>query len=155
MRSLTQHSEKGNDGGLTLIEVLVALLLLSFVGLGSISLMTVALKQNKLASRRSEATSLAVERLENITAQKFQGSSDYANYARPGESVVAGPPATLTSVYGAISGFPAFQRVVTLTYNVPVAGMLEAKVDVSWRDQQQGIKTHTLITYLHSALDAR
>jgi len=143
------------ERGLSLIEVLVALLLLSFVALGSVSLLTVSLKQNKLAGRRSEATSLALERLDNIMAQEFQGSTTYANYALPGEVVLAGPPATLTSNYGTIPGFPAFERVVTLDYNVPVSGMLKAKVQVNWRDRQQGIKTHTLITYLHPALDSR
>ncbi len=153
MRAIAGARE--SERGLTLVEVLVSLLLLSFVALSSMSLITVVLKQNKLAGRRTEATSLAVERIDNLTAREFQSSANYLEYKLVGETAAAGPPQTLTSDFGGIPGFPAFRRVVTLEYNVPVAGMLKAKVAVSWVDRSQGLKSHALTTYLHAALDAR
>jgi prepilin-type N-terminal cleavage/methylation domain-containing protein len=154
MTTRTLTSSPVTDAGFSLVEVLVALALLSFIGLGSVALMSVVIRQDKLAGRRGEATSLAVERLENIEALPFQDSASYTAYALPGETAAAGPPRTLTAAFGAVPGFPSFQRVVTLEYNVPVAGMLKAKVDVTWRDLQQGVKTHTLVTYLHPSLDS-
>ena len=143
------------DGGMTLIEVLVSLLLLSFVIVGAVSLITLAMKQNKLAGKRSEATSLAVERIDSLTARPFRAAADYTLYQLPGEVANAGPPRTLTANYGSIEGYPGFRRRLTLVYDVPAAGMLEAKVDVSWVDRTQGEKTQTLVTYLHPMLETR
>ena len=141
------------ERGFTLVEMLVSILLLAFVALGSVSLLTVSLHQNKLAGKRSVATSLAAERIEELTSQRYQPSETFQNYEVPGEVSATGPPATLTADYGAIPGNPEFRRVLTLNYNVPVAGMLQVVSEVSWEDLMQGEKRHTLITYVHPGLE--
>ena len=59
----------------------------------------------------------------------------------------------LTTAYETIPGFPRYRRVVTLTYDSPEAGLLKAKVQIFWQDQQQGEKEHALLTFLHPDLD--
>ena len=144
-----------SERGMTLVEVLLSLALLSFVVLGSISLLTVSTRQNNLAKNRSIATNLAAERLDHLTATSYHDAADYAAYLLPGETGTDGPPATLTTNYGAIAGFPEFKRRVTLTYDAPTAGLLSAKVEVFWKDLQQGEKQHTLLTFLHRDLERR
>jgi len=80
-------------------------------------------------------------------------SSTYTEYRLPEETAAAGPPQTFTTAYGAVPAHPEFSRVVTLTYNSPVTGMLRVQTTVSWVDRQQGTKTHVMVTYLHPKLE--
>lgn len=143
----------GSAKGFTLVEALVSVALLGFVAMGVMGLLSTVIRQNKLAKERSTATALASERLNEITAQPFRASVDYLRYKLPEESATPGPPATLTTDYGQLPGFPDFRRVVTLTYDVPVAGMLRVQTEVFWQNRQQGVKSHEMVTYLHPALE--
>ena len=141
------------QSGLTLLEILLSLLLLSLVIIGSLALVSISSGQNKLAQNRSVATSLAAERLDLLTSVAFSGAADYADYALPGETGAAGPPPTLTADYGSIPDFPEFRRVLTLEYDSPAAGLLKAKVDVFWQDPRQGAKSHSLLTLVNPVLE--
>jgi prepilin-type N-terminal cleavage/methylation domain-containing protein len=142
------------ESGLTLVEVLVALLILSFVALGTISLLGISIKQNKLALERSLATGLASGRLSQLMTLPFRPATDFADYQLPGEMVEDGPPATLASGFGEIPGYPDYRRVVTFEYDTPVTGMLRVRVDVFWWNLAQAQeKAHTMIVYLHPALE--
>jgi len=141
------------EQGLTLIEMLVSILLLAIVALGSASLLTVTVHQNQLAHTRSLATNLAAERIELLTSQTYEPTSTAQAYRLPDEVFDAGPPATFTSDYGTITGHEHFRRVMTLNYDVPVAGMLQVTTEVTWQDLKEGEKRHTLITYVHPALE--
>lgn len=141
--------------GMTLVEVLGAILLLAFVALGTASLTIYATRENKLATERTVATNLAAERIERLMALPYQGPAHYANYALPYEVVSAGPPKTFTADYGTIPGYERYRSVVTLNYDVPAAGMLQVIVDVSWNNVHQGVKTHRMIVFLHPGLEQR
>lgn len=143
---------RSDQRGLTLIEVMLSLMLLSFIAVGAFAMVTTTMHQNKQARLRSVATSLAAERIEDLTTRQFLSSTIFTGYALAGESTAAGPPPTLVADYGSITGHPDFRRVVSLSYNVPVGGMLRAEVSVSWRDSRQQEKTHSVITYLHPTL---
>lgn len=146
-------AERGGATGFTLVEVLVAVALLAFLVLGVMALLTTVVHQNKLAQQRSVATALASERISKLMAQPFRTAAAYAAYRLPDETASAGPPSTLTSDYGSIPGFPTFKRVVMLSYDVPVPGMLRVEAKVYWKDRQQGEKTHEMVTYLHPGLE--
>ncbi len=139
--------------GMTLVEVLIAMVLLGFVTLGSVSVLSATLNQNKLAQQRSLATNLAAERIELLTSERFRSAAAFATYAEPGEVAAAGPPGTLTADYGSIPGYPNFRRVLTLEYDTPYAGMLKVTSEVIWQDLKQGEKRHTLITLVHPGLE--
>jgi len=148
---MMRESEKG----LTLVEMMVTVVLLAIVVLGSASLLAQVFNQNKRARQRSLATYLAAERIDQITSLEYNTVADYLHYQLPGEAPAAGPPVTLTADYGAIPDFPAFRRVVTLTYDVPAAGMLQINSEVFWQDMHQGEKSHEMITYIHPRLEQR
>jgi prepilin-type N-terminal cleavage/methylation domain-containing protein len=141
------------EAGLTLIEVIAAIALLGLVAVGIATMLIASIRQNKLAEMRSIATGLAAERMQQIASLPFMGSANYTEYRLAEETAVAGPPATLTTGYGGIPAHPEFSRVVTLTYNSPVAGMLRVQTTVSWVDRQQGTKSHVIVTYLHPRLE--
>lgn len=143
----------GNRAGFTLVETLVSVALLAFVALGVMALLTAMVRQNKLAKERSMATALASERINLLTAIPFQTSSSYLKYRLPEETAAPGPPPTLTTDYGNVPGYPQFRRVVTLTYDVPATGMLRVEAELTWKNLQQGLKTHDMVTYLHPGLE--
>jgi prepilin-type N-terminal cleavage/methylation domain-containing protein len=144
-----------SERGVTLIEMMVTVVLLAAVILGSASLLTQVLHQNKLARHRSLATYLAAERIDRMTSLEFNTAADYLHYRLPEESASAGPPVRFTTDYGSIPDYPEFRRVVTLNYDVPTAGMLQITSEVFWEDLRQGEKSHELITYVHPRLEQR
>lgn len=147
-------SERANrESGLTLIEVLASLALLGIIAVGMMTLLVTSIRQNKLAEMRSIATGLASERAQQIVSHPYMPSGSYTEYKLPEETAAAGPPSTFTTNTGAIPSHPEFSRVVTLTYNSPVTGMLRVQTAVSWVDRQQGTKTHTIVTYIHPKLE--
>jgi type II secretory pathway pseudopilin PulG len=152
MRALPRRDADGS-AGFTLVETLVSVALLAFVALGVIALLTAVIRQNKLAKERSTATALASERINLLTALPFQTSGNYLKYRLPEETAAAGPPPTLTADFGRIPGYPQFRRVVTLTYDVPAPGMMRVEAELTWKNLQQGIKTHDMVTYLHPGLE--
>lgn len=146
-------TRRAGEQGLTMIEMLVSMLLLSFVALGAVSLLSATLHQNKLARYRSLATHLAAERIEQLTSQRWASAADYLNYQMDGEVVDAGPPITFTADYGTIDGHPEFRRILTLSYDTPFAGILYVVAEATWEDLLQGEKRHTMTTYVHPGLE--
>lgn len=138
---------------MSLVEVLVGLALLAFVALGSMSLLALSMRQTSTAGHRTVATNLAADRMDKLASHPFRSAAEYLDYQLPEETASAGPPATLTTDYGVISGYPGFRRVVTLDYGVPVTGMLRVETEVSWQELHAGQKTHALITYFHPELE--
>jgi prepilin-type N-terminal cleavage/methylation domain-containing protein len=141
------------ESGLTLIEVMASLALLGLVAVGIMTLLVASIRQNKLAEMRSIATGLASERVQQIISRPYMASSSYTEYKLPEETAAAGPPSTFTTNYGGVPAHPEFSRVVTLTYNSPVSGMLRVQTTVSWVDRRQGTKTHTVVTYVHPKME--
>lgn len=82
-RSVPPMSARGcRQSGASLIEVLIAVLLLSFGMLAMGGMMSVAVQQPKLASYRASATMIAVNHIERIRANAVgfnDGSYDLAN----------------------------------------------------------------------------
>ena len=141
------------ESGLTLIEVMASLALLGLVAVGIMTMLVVSIRQNKLAEMRSIATGLASERVQQIASHPYMASTSYTEYRLAEETAASGPPQTFTTNYGLVPAHPEFSRVVTLTYNSPVAGMLRVQATVSWVDRTQGTKSHVIVTYLHPRLE--
>jgi prepilin-type N-terminal cleavage/methylation domain-containing protein len=141
------------EGGFSLVEVLVALVILAFVALGVQGTLTAAIWQSRLAQERSEATDLAAARVNQLTSMAYQSAANFAAYKLPEETAVTGTPKTLTTATGSIPGFPQFSRTVTLKYDVPTTGMLAVQVDVNWTNRGQGVqKTHRVVTFIQPGL---
>lgn len=147
-----ENTGSGHERGMSLVEIMVSLAILSFLALSMISMFSSAAHLDKLAQERSVATSLASERIMQISSQPFASAANYTRYKRPEETAAAGPPATLTTGYGAIPDYPDYKRVVQLTYNVPTAGMLKVKTTVTWDHIGQGERSHEMITFIKQGL---
>ena len=137
---------------MTLVEVLVSLVVLAVISLSLISALTMAMNQGKLARQRSVATVLASARVQHILSLPFQTAANFAGYKLPEETAAAGPPIVLSTDYGQIPDHPDFKRVVVLTYDVPIAGLLTVESTVSWQHIVEGERSHQMVTYLDPGL---
>ncbi len=130
--------------GFTLIEVLLALVILSVALIGLAGLMATAIKSNALGKNTTFASNLAQERLEALkmtAAVNFDG-------AALGDPVASSNPLTGANPdsaedYGAISGYSSFRREVHITNGA--GGTVNSKdvaVRVVWRD---ALGTHSTV----------
>ena len=104
---------RNNNNGFTLMEVLVAMLILSVGLLGMAALITGIINSNKLSNRISTATVLAQDKMEDI---KRLGFSNAASETKVPMS----------------SPYDNYEREVTVTPNSPATGMSTVTVTVYW-----------------------
>jgi prepilin-type N-terminal cleavage/methylation domain-containing protein len=144
---------RSDQRGLTLIELVVSMGVLAFIALSVMTMITTSIHLDKLAQERSVATSLAAERVMQITSMRSQGAADYLNYLLPGETASAGPPPSFSTPYGGIPDYPEFRRTVTFDYDSPLSGMLTIEVEVFWTHVGGEERGHTMIEILDPRLD--
>lgn len=106
------------ERGFSLIEILVALFILTFAVLGTIGLLTSNIKNSRFAAQINEATTLAQDRLEALKNVAFSAVVA-ANY----------PDETLLDVNG-VSGSGIYSR--TTAINTTVTNLKPVAVTVSW-----------------------
>ena len=106
MKSMNMFNTR-NNSGFTLMEVLVAMLILSVGLLGMAALVTGIINSNKLSNRISTATVLAQDKMEDIkrigydnavSETKASMSSPYDNYEREVTVVDPSPAANMKTV---------------------------------------------------------
>ena len=114
-----------NNKGFTLIEVLVAMVILSVGLLGTAALITGIINSNKLSNRITNATTLAQDKMEEI---KRDGYSNAANEAR------------------AFLPFPddKYEREVTVVDASPAANMRTVTVTVYW-ESSKSVSLQTIL----------
>ena len=110
----TRKSEKG----FTLVEVLVAMVILSVGLLGMASLTVAIIHGNKLSNDLTTATTLAQDQMENIRRLGYSGTPT--------------TDTTTTENYNSISGYAAYKRVTITTVGSPATGMKTVSVKVYW-----------------------
>ena len=104
---------KNNDNGFTLIEVLIAILILSVGLLGMASLTVGIINGNRFSNDLTTATTLAQDKMEEIRGTSYS-------------SVVSETKAVLSSPYD------EYKREVTITDDSPATGMKTVIVKVYW-----------------------
>jgi type IV pilus assembly protein PilV len=101
------------NNGFTLIEMLIAIVILA-VGLLSMATLTGAIIQkNKLSNDLTAATTLAQDKLEDIRANGYASAVSETKTACTGD-------------------FSEYQREVTVNNDTPAAGMKQVTVKVYW-----------------------
>jgi len=129
----TQSSAKtlnANNKGFTLIEIMVAIVILSIGLLGMASLTVGIIKGNKLSSNLSTATTLCQDEMEDMRRLGYSGT-----------------PATTTTVtenYNTITDYGEYKRVTETTIASPAAGMKSITVTTYWDSDAHSVEVKTI-----------
>ena len=126
-------SDLRNNAGFTLIEILIATVILTIGSLGVASLTVSIMSGNSLSNRTTTATILAQNQMENIKNFGFAGTS------------AAGT--TLTENYNSISmtvgdtstNYPGYKRITSYTAVGSLTGMKNVTVTVYWKSDARSV----------------
>jgi len=116
--------------GFTLIEILIAMVIITIVSLGATTLTVGIMHGNSFSKRLTTATTLVQDRLEDV---KRLG---YAN---------VGTAAGIQN-YGTIANFSDYKRVVTVTNDIPADKMKTVNVKVYWDADQHSTEASTILS---------
>ena len=117
-----------NQRGFTLIEIMVAVTLLSIGLLGMAGLTVGIMRGNTLSNRVTTATALAQARMEDLKRVGYSGASAKAED------------------YNAISGYPLYKRDTVIDVDTPELGMKTVTITVSWNSDASSIAVETILT---------
>ena len=134
MRSLRRNYRKtfGNNQGISLLEVLVAMTLVSIAVLGMAGFSTVAIKGSALSQKMTKAVTLAQDSLEEIRRIGYRPSVfDQRSHIE---------------AYGTIPGEPLFERIVTTKPNTPATGLQTITVKVAWDSDRHSVSFSTILS---------
>ena len=110
-----------DNRGFTLIELLIAVFLLLTALLGVISTTAIVIKSNTLSKTMTTATTLAMDKMEQLKNTGYAALAGGADYADINSAVQT------TS-----SADTIYTRTWTVTNNSPAAGMKTIAVQVQW-----------------------
>ncbi|MHB8092531.1 MAG: prepilin-type N-terminal cleavage/methylation domain-containing protein [Syntrophales bacterium] len=110
------------ENGFTLIEIMIAIMLLVVALLGMVSVTTMVINGNALSKRMTTATTLAKDKMEDWKNMGYSGmaAGTEIDYAMAEGTVQA----AATGSY--------YKRTSTLTANSPAANMMSIEVKVEW-----------------------
>ena len=129
MRRILARHIKGVDSGFTLIEVLVALVVLTIGVLGISQASLAVVKANANNERRTIAISLVQSRLESIKRAAYAGATT----------------ASSTENYGTIANYGGYRRVTSVAFNTPATNMKTITVTVSWEQNHHALSASTIL----------
>jgi len=121
----------GSDGGFTLIEVLVAMVILSVGLLGMASLSIGIIKGNAFSKEISSATTCAREKLEEVEQLGFAGAPT-AN-------------TTVTEAHNSITEYPDYKRETITAVNTPATDMKTITITVYWDSDSHQVQLKTFL----------
>ena len=128
MRSLPLVRRRRYAKGFTLIEIMVAITLLSVGLLGMAGLTVGIMRGNTLSSEVTTATALAQAKMEDIKRIGYSGTTDSAED------------------YNAIAGYPLYKRDTVIDVDTPELGMKTVTITVSWDSDGSSIAVETILT---------
>ena len=126
-----QYIKKDRDNGFTLIEVLIAIVILSVGLLGMAALTVGIIKGNRFSNDLTTATTLAQDKMEDI---RREGYSD--------------TPATDTTTienYDSITDYALYKRQMVTVVDSPAANMKTITVTVFWESDDHSVEVKTIL----------
>src|SRR5262245_40587204 len=132
MRSMGRHiprRQMRTNNGFTLIEILVALVVLSIGMLGLTRVTVTTVNVNSSNKRHTIASTLVQDRLERVKKSGYAGATN----------------ASYTEGYGTIQAYNAYKRVTTIALNTPAANMRTVTVTVSWENDSHSLSATTIL----------
>ena len=130
-----------SEGGFTLLEVLMAIVLVSVALLSLAGLLTTTMINTNLGKNTTVAANLAQQKLESIkmnASVDFDSVTDSASASDP----VAAVNPDMVEDYGAISGYAQFRREVYITNGSSPVNSKDLAVRVVWVDK---LGTHSTL----------
>ncbi len=120
------------QGGFTLLEVLISVVILTVALLGMAALSVGIMRGNDLSERITLATTLAQDSLEDVYRRGFNNTPDTAT--------------TVTEDYGTITGFPLFKReTIVEPASSLIPQMKKVRVIVYWDKGQHKVQLDSFI----------
>lgn len=120
-----------NERGFTLLDNLLALVILSVLLLGLVGLATTVITGNAISKSRTVGLTLAQDKIEDARRSGY-------NYLLTENQTVADP-------YGSMTGYELFRRVTVTEVNTPGLGMQTVTVTVYWGDDAHSVTLSTLL----------
>ena len=126
-----KYIKEERDNGFTLVEIMVAILILTVGLLGMASLTVAIIKGNKLSADLTTATVLAQDKMEDLRRLGYSGipATDDTNTEAYG--TIADTSGTILPEYA------AYKRVTVTTVDSPAVGMKTITVTAYWKDPDQ------------------
>jgi prepilin-type N-terminal cleavage/methylation domain-containing protein len=119
-----------DTNGFTLIEVLIATVIITIASLGVASLTVGVIRGNAFSKRVTTAATLAQDRLEEIKR---------LGYSNAGMAVA-------TENYGTIANFSGYKRVTTVDNDTPASKMKTINVTVYWDSDKHSANVSTILS---------
>ena len=119
-----------NNSGFTLIETVIALLVLTIGLLGMASLAISVMQGNKSSNQISTATALAQDKMEELRGLGYKD--------------LPGSDSTVTE--NSVSGFPKYKRVVVTDVDWPAQFMKKVTVTVYWDSDKHSVENKMIIS---------
>ena len=118
---------RDNNSGFTLMEVLIAMVILTVGLLGMAALIAGIINSNKLSNRISTATVLAQDKMEDIKRIGYDNAGGGAED------------------YNTISDYPLYKRLTDVAAGDPAAGMKKITVTVYWDADDHSVALQTIL----------
>jgi type II secretion system protein I len=116
--------------GFTLIEIMIATVIIAVALLGVASLTVGIIRGNSFSKRLTVATILAQDRLEEVKRLGYLNSSSAED----------------TENYGNISGYSGFKRVTAIVNDTPDPKMRTVNVSVYWDLDKHSVLLSTILS---------
>ena len=123
------HTRK--NGGFTLLEVLVAMVILAVGLLGMASLSVGIIKGNELSKEVSSATTCARGKMEDV---------ERLGYANTPET-----SGTVTEAYNSITEYPDYKRETVTAVDTPATDMKTITITVYWDSDSHQVELKTFL----------
>ena len=130
MKSLMR--KLNNNRGYSLIEVFIAMAVLSIVLLGMAGLINITVTINRNSAEKTVAITLAQDKMEETIAK------GYLNLSSTNQ--------TVTEAYGAMANYLSYRRVTDIKMNKPDTDIKLITVDVYWNNDNRRVRLQSLIS---------
>jgi prepilin-type N-terminal cleavage/methylation domain-containing protein len=116
--------------GFTLIEILIATVIITITSLGVATLTVGVMRGNSFSKRLTTATTLIQDQLEEVKRLGYLNAG-----------TVSG-----TQNYGTIANFTGYKRVVSVSNNSPEVNMKTIDITVYWDADKHWVKASTILS---------
>ena len=121
-----------SNRGYSLIEVFIAMVVLSIVLLGMAGLINITVNINRNSAEKTVAISLAQDKMEETIAK--------------GYLTLSSTNQTVTEAYGDMANYLSYRRVTDIKMNKPDTDIKLITVDVYWNNDNRRVRLQSLIS---------